>query len=231
MNEISKEEIAKLIGKQDPLILDIGCYDGKDSLELYNQFENPIIYCFEADPRSQQLFSENINDELKIFLQLIAIGNVDGYVDFHLSDSDTRRHYENRQWSASSSLRKPKSHIDLFDDVYFEKIITVKCTKLDSWFMSHKLKHNEPFEISGSIKIIDFIWADVNGNEGDVILGGLKTLEESTRYLYIEFSDKELYEGQITKEQILKLLPSFELLGIYNWAGNFGNILLKNKNL
>ena len=44
-------------------------------------------------------------------------------------------------------------------------------------------------------------------------------------------SDKELFENQITKNDIKKLLPSFEELGIYNFLGNYGNVLLRNKNL
>ena len=72
---------------------------------------------------------------------------------------------------------------------------------------------------------------DINGAEEDFILGASAVLKYRVRFLYIEFSDKELYEGQITKEKILNLLPDFSLMNIYNFKGNFGNLLLKNRNL
>lgn len=226
--ELSKEKIVTLIteGKDKfyiPLVLEVGSYDGKDSRELANILDREsIFYCFEADKRSQDIFHK-LNYQASKHLNLIefAVGNIDGAIDFHLSDSDTRRHDHNKDsWSASSSIKKPKTHLELFKDVDFKRTVRVPCIKLDSWF-----------RIANLNMIVDFIWVDINGAEEDFILGGLKTLNESTRYLYIEFSDKELYEGQITKDQISKLLPNFEILGVYNFKGNFGNLLLKNKTL
>lgn len=217
--EITLDVIKLLINKENPIILDIGCYDGKDSLKLNNVFKNAEVHCFEADPRSVELF-EKINSNNNLQLHKVAISNINGKVNFNLSDSETRRHYKYQtSWSASSSLKKPKNHLDLFNDVQFNKTIEVECITLDKWY---KEKLNW--------KAIDFIWVDINGAEEEFIKGALKTLNLFTRFLYIEFSDKELYEGQINKNQILELLNQFELIDIYNYQGNFGNMLLKNKN-
>jgi FkbM family methyltransferase len=216
--ELSKIEIATLINVDTPLILEIGAYDGKDSKELCRLLVSPVCFCFEADPRSQELFCKQ-NKHNNLILERCAVGNVDGLVDFYKSGSKTRRHKHNKDsWSASSSLRAPKTHLELFEDVFFEEKIQVECIKLDTWH--RRVKHN-----------IDFIWCDINGAEEDLILGGLNALQEHTKLLYIEFSDKELYEGQIKKDRILELLSNFELIGIYNYKGNFGNMLLKNKTL
>ena len=56
---------------------------------------------------------------------------------------------------------------------------------LDSYCRSHELG------------AVDLIWADIQGAEGEMVRGGLETLSR-TRYLYTEFSDDELYEGQAT---------------------------------
>lgn len=217
MQEISKISIAELIGKDDPVLIEIGSYDGKDGVELARQFHFPTLYCFEADPRSQQLWESFHQSSHNIRLIKSAIGNVDGHIKFNQSSSTTRKHYEGAEWSASSSIKKPASHLELFPDVEFNKTILVPCMKLDTWAMQHP-------------EVIDFIWCDVNGGEEDVILGGLKTLQR-TRFLYIEWSDKQLYEGQINQSQLMKLLPNFSLLGVYNFQGNFGNLLLKNNSL
>lgn len=229
--ELSKKEIANLIleGKDEyylPIVLDVGCYDGEDSRELAKALcRNAAFYCFEADKRVYDvLIKLNKLDNITLNFYPLALGNYNGEVDFYLSDSDTRQHYPNTVWSASSSLKEPNYHLELFKDVKFENKISVDCLKLDTL---KKFVFKPP-------QVIDFIWCDINGAEEDFILGGMDTLQNHTRYLYIEFSDKELYKGQITKDCILELLPNFELIGIYNFPKdleNFGNLLLKNKTL
>ncbi len=97
----------------------------------------------------------------------------------------------------------------------------VKSMKLDTW-MSQNPNINE----------IDIMWVDVNGGEREFLEGGLNTLNTKVKYLYIEFNsanNKSLYEGCPTKDEIIQQLSNFEDLGVYNFMGNFGNILLKNK--
>lgn len=222
-SELSKQQIVRLLGEKAHYhILDIGTYDGKDAKGIIDLLPSAEAHCFEADPRSQQLFrSIHGQDNEKIQLYTVAIGNEDAIVTFHQSDSETRRHEHNpKSWSASSSLKQPKTHLELFPEVEFKKEIQVKCYKLDTWYKNNLFPY-----------VIDFIWADVNGAEEDVILGGLNTLNKHTRFLYIEFSNKELYKDSINKEKLLSLLPDFKVLGTYNYQGNFGNVLLKNKNL
>lgn len=218
--DISKQAISGLITSHEPIILEIGMYDGEDAREMAEWMPYCKIYGFECDPRSIALYKSFENPE-NIILNEVAIGSRNGLVDFFLSDSDTRRHYTDQDsWSASSSLRHPKTHLELFPDVDFKKTIKVECMTLDKWYENTLLG-----------KTIDFVWADINGAEYDMILGGQKTLNESTKYLYVEFSDKELYDGQPKKDEMLKLLPNFDVVGIYNFRGNFGNILLKNKTI
>lgn len=229
--DLSKKEIKALIEKDRPpfaseyrVILDIGAYDGSDALELAQEFEGKCeIHCFEADKRSSELFVAINETEVynrSLHLWPIAIGAEDWTkITLHKSDSTTRRHYDDQKsWSASSSIRKPKTHLEIFPDVSFNEFEEVDVCTLDMWAWFH------------DFNIIDFIWCDVNGAEGDVVRGA-KNVLAMTRYLYIEFSDKELYEGQLSKKELLDLLPDFEEIGVYNFEGNFGNSLLKNKKL
>ena len=229
--ELSKENIAELITSKNPILLDIGCYDGKDALELTNIIENSTAHCFEMDERSQELFEEINEGNNRLILHNHAIGNTNSIIEYFPSNSKTRKHYEDKEWSASSSIRKPKGHLKLFPDVYFEEKKYACCLTLDNWYEKNLIIKHKELNFVTTYKLIDFIWADVNGSEGDLIKGGLNTLNDHTKYLYIEFSDKELYEGEISKDELIKLLPNFEVIGEYNFRGNFGNLLLKNKNL
>ena len=62
--------------------------------------------------------------------------------------------------------------------------------------------------------VIDFIWADIQGAEGEMIRGGRETIAR-TRYLYTEYSDDELYEGQPTLSEIMAMLPDFRVLELW----------------
>lgn len=68
---------------------------------------------------------------------------------------------------------------------------------------------------------------DVQGAESDVIAGGQKTLGR-TRFIYTEYSDRELYEGQLSLRSILDLLPAFEVVTLYPREIE-GDVLLRNK--
>lgn len=206
--DISKEYIKSLVSEK-PVILDIGCFDGKDSAELAALFDECEIYCFEADPRNIEKFKQRNGNNPKLHLQPFAIGSVNGKVEFHQSEGK----------GASGSLKKPAYHLELFPEVKFESVVEVDCTTLNKWYV-HNLYP----------KTIDFIWCDVNGGEEDVIMYGTKALK-NTKYLFVEFSDKELYEGQVNKKDLLWYIPDFRELGTYSYMGNFGNVLLKNKNV
>lgn len=207
--EISKKEIKFLLKKENPLILEIGSHNGSDSKEFLEEFSKIKLFCFEPDPRTIKEFKEKIKDK-RCKLQKLALSNKKGEIEFYLSENID----DSKKGSDSSSLKKPKEHLEKFPWIKFDKKIKVKTNTLDNWTRKNKIKK------------IDFIWADVQGAEKELILGGKETLNKKTKYFYTEFYNKELYEGQIGLKEILKMLPNFKVIKIY---GN--NVLLKNKNL
>lgn len=75
------------------------------------------------------------------------------------------------------------------------------------------------------ISTVDCIWAHVQGTEGEMIRGG-RDLLGRTRYLFMEYSDDELYEGQAPLAGILAMLPDLRVVEL--WADH---VLLENRSL
>jgi 2-O-methyltransferase len=170
---------------------------------LYGQ-----IFAFEPDPRAiRKMRARNLSP--RIHLTEKALGRSVGTAIFHQSsgqdlgagviDSETGQIEE---WDQSGSLRAPKEHLALFPWISFDKRIDVEVTTLDAWCAEAKIKY------------IDFIWADVQGAEEDLILGGMQALR-TTKYFYTEFSDREIYENAIGLRGILDLLPDFEIVEVF----------------
>lgn len=206
MPDIDKT-ILKQLMPELPTVLDIGSYNGKDAQELSDILDCEV-HCFEPDKDSYNKIKALKN--ARLILWPYAIGAWHGKAPF----------VKSKNHPASNSMRAPLKHTKVWPHIKFSRSADmVNCTTLDSWHHS-VLKD----------KVIDLIWLDVNGAESDVIKGGTQALSK-TRYLYIEFQEVELFKGAMNKEKTLLRLPDFELVSEHNFEGNYGNLLLKNKNL
>ena len=210
--KLTHEEIAALIKKPNPTILDIGCNDGTDTLAFLRVMPQAQIYCFEPDPRAIRRFKKRMESHLdKVRLFEVAVSNQTGQIDFYQSTGPTGQidFYQSaggdlteRDWDLSGSIRRPKHHLIDYPWVKFGKMITVSSCRLDDWCAENDVRQ------------VDFIWMDVQGAEGDVIAGAPKILEE-TRFLHIEYGNNESYEGQLSYKKLLARLPSFEVVTRY----------------
>lgn len=204
---------------ENPTIFEFGTCDGQHTnvmCQILKHYGKKFQYhAFEADYRIIQRFWV-INDSHKneIKLNNSAIGNIDGKVKFNLSGGEEKREGHFKQaFYGSSSIRAPKKTLEFWPDMTFEET-EVNCCKFDSYIDGKNIEN------------IDFIWADIQGAEGDLIDGGKKALSK-TRYLYTEYSNDELYEGEIGLEEILRRLPGdWEIIEDYG-----SDVLLKNKNI
>lgn len=207
---IAKDEIKRLLGKEEPIIVEVGANNGCDTIEFLQTFEKIKIYCFEPDPRALEEFKSRIRDP-RCELFEVAVSDKNGEQIFHLSDG---RNSSNQRYIGSSSLKKPFKHLVAFPEVVFNDSIKVKTLTLDEWSERKKIQN------------IDLVWADVQGAERELIMGGCETFARKVRYFYTEFSNNELYKDQPTLNEILQLLPGYTVFKIYT-----SNILLKNSQL
>lgn len=188
MQEITHKQLFDLLGKPNPFIVDVGAYNGADSLEFAKL--GATVHAFE--PVNIAGFMSHPN----IVLRPFAVGAVNKITVMNCSEH-----------AQSNSVLKPKNHLEVWPDIRFDHRESVEMVRLDGF-------RYKP----------DLLWIDANGNEYDVLVGAEETLKH-TRFVYVECSDRELYEGQKTSADVAELLTGFRLLGVYNHLGNFGNYL------
>ena len=209
-SDIRKASLVPLLGRTDPVILEIGASDGTDSEALLSQFPEARMFLFEPDPRQIAGLRTRFEGSRNVIVVEAAISDTDGSSPFWLSAGQN----SHSRYIGSSSIKQPANASRFVPEVKFEEVVEVPTRSLDSWA-----------EETG-ISSIDLVWADVQGAERELIVGGTRTLNNLTRYFYTEYSNEMLYQGQPTLEEILRMLDGFELLGIFG-----SNVLLRNRRL
>jgi FkbM family methyltransferase len=196
------------------LFIEIGAHFGIETTKFRKLLPECTIICFEPDPRNINVLKEMGINRFCI-LEEMAVSKENGDTDFYLSSGDckfwsTDEILTRHDWSASSSLKRPKKHLNHHRWIKFDKKVKVPTIRLDDY---------EPIKN----KVIDFIWMDVQGAE-DLVIEGAKTTLERTRYIYTEYNNDEMYEGQMNLEQICqKLGDSWKVVEKYS-----DDVLLKN---
>jgi FkbM family methyltransferase len=191
---IKVSELKDLIGKNDPTILEIGANIGQTTEEFLQQMPNAKIFCFEPEPRAIRQFKNRIRNS-NVSLFECAVGNQNGTINFHQSSGEGVA----RDWDQSGSIRNPKRVFETWPWLKFVSQVQVPIVRLDDWAKNK------------NIGVVDLIWADVQGAESDVILGGADVIRNS-RFFYTEYGVIEWYEGQVSLDQICEALADIGLV-------------------
>lgn len=227
-DKISPDRLRELLGKQDPLVLEIGCNDGDDSAVFVDTFPEIRLHCFEPDPRPIRQFKKKLMEHLgrlgkasegflsgSVRLHEVAVADKPGQATFFQSSGTTKGAHK-KDWDLSGSLNKPTGHLKQSPWCKFNTTINVPVITLDSFYKD---------KIDG--ETIDLIWMDVQGGERNVISGGRLAIDH-TRYIYSEFGHwrEPLYEGQMNLEQTIAYLgDDWECMATYEGY----NLLARNK--
>ncbi|MEY3142749.1 MAG: hypothetical protein RLY21_1242 [Planctomycetota bacterium] len=210
--------LQRTVGADSRMVLEIGAHHGTHTDMLLTAFPQAAVHAFEPDPRAIEVHRRTIRDR-RATLHELAIGAENGKAEFHVSsglppeaNDATRKEYP-KGWDQSGSLRAPKNHTERYPWVKFVRTIRVDVRTLDTFAAKH------------GIDSIDLIWADMQGAEGDLAKGGAQTLAR-TRFLYCEYSDEELYEGEPSLAALLDMLPGFDIVKRFPH-----DVLLRNERL
>lgn len=210
--------LQRTVGADATMVLEIGAHHGTHTDMLLAAFPKATVHAFEPDPRAIEVHRRAIRDR-RATLHELAIGAENGKAEFHVSSglppdaSDATRKAYPKGWDQSGSLRAPKRHTERYPWVKFVRTIRVDVRTLDTFASKH------------GIGAIDLIWADMQGAEGDLAKGGAATLAR-TRFVYCEYSDDELYEGEPSLAALLDMMPGFEVVTRYAH-----DVLLRNERL
>jgi FkbM family methyltransferase len=182
---------------KEKIIFEVGAYKGDSSYNII-QFLSPVkeYHAFEPDYRNFKILESQFLNFKFTKANFLAIGSFDGKTNFYHSGGVNSI---SNDWSASSSIKKPKLATTENPWLTFNEITEIKIITLDTYCNNNNISN------------IDFIWADVQGAEEDLILGG-KNILKHTKFLFTEYCDFERYEGEINKNKILELLPDWQLV-------------------
>jgi len=175
---------------QNPVIFEMGVHWGEDTTRLMGYCRTKPTYIgFEPDPRNiTRIMSQAYTWPMKLVDG--AIAHFDGHGDLFLSDG--WHHKSGNRMTGANSLRAPNL-VKEIEWISWDRTIRVKIRRLDTYCKRNNIDH------------IDFLWADIQGCEYDLLKGAGKMLDNISM-MRLEYSDQELYEGQKGLPEILGLL-------------------------
>ena len=127
---LSPLDIESLVGKDDPVILEIGANNGEDSRKFLDHFAQVKLFCFEPDPRAIAKFKTRISD-VRCTLIEKAVAASSGTTSFWQSTGDLEGC--DPDWDKSGSIHRPTGHLEMTRDVMFDSVIEVPTVSLDQW--------------------------------------------------------------------------------------------------
>jgi FkbM family methyltransferase len=213
--------IDEISNKENVLFFEFGMCDGYHSNKIISLLEEKKVkfdyYGFEPVSSLFELIMKNKRNYQYGNFTCInkAIGDIDGLVQFYESGGQKIENgLVKENYYGSSSINAPLDVFKYWKDMTFVEKQTESIT-LDTFVKENNLED----------RIIDFIWADIQGAEVKLINGGKETFK-NVRYFYTEYSNGDLYVGDEGINGILKNLPDFVIECDYQ-----GDVLLRNKNL
>jgi len=188
-------------------VVHIGAHYGEEIEEYVNNgIQN--ITVFEPLSNNFDILAEKLqNVNADIQGHQVALGNRKGTATMYLSSNDAQ----------SSSILKPKDHLEHHPDITFDGTEEVEVDLLDNF----------------DLRDANFMNIDVQGYELEVFKGGQKTLEQID-YVYCEVNRGEMYEGNPMIEELDEYLSGyrFERVETYwpeTWYKWGDALYIKNK--
>lgn len=178
---------SKLIKTSQPVIFDIGAFDGRTAVKYHKYFPQAVIHSFEPFPASfEKLKANKVNE--KHFIQQLALSSENGSANL----------YVNKLKASNSLLQVDEYATSVNASMSVEGIVTVEQQTLDDYCSKN------------GITSIDILKADVQGAELKVLQGAKELLQnKAIHLLYLEVEFSQLYKGQPVFDEISSFLRSY----------------------
>ena len=110
---LTAAEIRQRVGKDNPIIIEVGANCGQTTVELLRAMPGATIFAFEPDPRAIAKFRAAIENP-NVHLFEYAIGATNGTISFHQSSGAEHLAEYSAGWDQSGSIRRPNSHLKVW---------------------------------------------------------------------------------------------------------------------
>ena len=168
-------------------VIHVGAHHGQE-IPVYMEMEIPCIM-FEADVDTFKILNQRFNQTSTVILENFALGEkVESKVMY----------CETTNGGMSSSLLKPKKHLDYYPQIQFTEEKTVHQISLDEYVKTKGV----------DLKVFNFLMMDVQGYELEVLKGSKEALL-SIDNIMTEINFEELYEGCVLAPELDSFLGEY----------------------
>lgn len=181
IKHITKKELLSCIKPylpENPVIVEAGSFNGKDTLLLSRFWPIGTVHAFEPVPDIFSLLSENTRHCTNVHTYHYALAAHTGTAALYLSAHPEKPD----QPYPAASLLQPKERLSWSKALYPKKI-EVPTITLDDWAAHHAIAH------------IDFLWLDVQGYALPILQASTRMLS-TLKVLYVEVEFIQAYAEQ-----------------------------------
>lgn len=177
-------------------VIEAGCFDGTDTINLGNFFENADIHAFEPVSDIFDIALKNTANMKKLHINRAAlVGDSRSSVNmFSFNPTDVMH--------GSSSVMKPTAHLEIHPEVILDKIIEVPATTLAKYISDTSLCGN------------GLLWLDLQGAELEILSETPSALVHF-KAIYTEVSTKPLYQNSATIDSLDAFLRECHFHRVY----------------
>ena len=195
-------------GTNNLIIFDVGAHYGESVVKYLKHFKNSKIYSFEPFEDSFKILNETVKNETNVETLNIALGNLVGFVDFHINKSS----------ATNSILPTHKNGSITWSENLLDTLVNIKVPSSTI----------DDFVEKKGIDKIDILKLDTQGTEYLIIEGARETIKKGRiRIVYMEIIILPTYQGQKYFDEILLLMRvnGFKLFKMYDFSFNrFGEL-------
>jgi FkbM family methyltransferase len=176
-------------------VIHIGGHYGQE-YDLYKTLNVPILF-FEPITNSFNILKNKIGNDSNVLAFQCALGNENKVITMNVETANN---------SQSSSILKPKKHLEQYPHITFDFTEEVSMFRLD--------------DLDIDTSRYNFINIDVQGYELEVLKGAFNTLN-NIDYIISEVNRDEVYENCPHINELDEYLSQFNFKRTEtNWAGN-----------
>lgn len=200
----------KMLNLKRPSVLEAGAADGGDTLYTSRLLPGSKIYAFEPVSHNFEKLKANIGKKRNIKYFNLGLADKTGEVEIYISNPED----SGFDLALSSSLLKPKEHLNIHSHIGFDNKEVIKVVNLDEWAQKNKIKN------------IDIMWLDLQGAE-HMVLKSAPNILKTVKILFTEVSHKQMYENALLYPEFKKWLEEqgFSLYKLFDEDAGMGDAI------